>query len=72
MPEAFTIYETLPLTAQQEILDFIYFIAAKAKVAQQEQKEESEISDFDAAFGLWRDRNISLADVRREAWERHA
>lgn len=31
MPEAFAIYETLPMVAQQEILDFIYFIAAKTK-----------------------------------------
>ena len=31
MPEAFAIYETLPLADQQEILDFIYFIAARSK-----------------------------------------
>ncbi|MBR6062190.1 MAG: hypothetical protein IKP67_08960 [Spirochaetales bacterium] len=41
MPEAFAIYETLSPAEQKEILDFIYFIAARAKKQKLEEEEES-------------------------------
>jgi hypothetical protein len=31
------------------------------------QKKEA---DFDAAFGLWKDRNISVEAIRQKAWGR--
>ena len=39
MPEAFAIYETLSPAEQKEILDFIYFIAARAKKQKLEEEE---------------------------------
>ena len=44
MPEAFAIYETLYPAEQKEILDFIYFIAARAKKQKLEEEEEEEES----------------------------
>ncbi|MGI5173886.1 hypothetical protein H0R92_09850 [Treponema sp. OMZ 840] len=29
-----------------------------------------EASDFNAAFGLWKDRDISVEGIRTKAWER--
>ena len=29
-----------------------------------------EFSDFNAAFGLWKDRPLSIEEIRRKAWER--
>ncbi|WP_294430622.1 hypothetical protein [uncultured Treponema sp.] len=31
---------------------------------------KKESSDFDAAFGLWKDREISIEDIRAKAWGR--
>jgi uncharacterized protein YnzC (UPF0291/DUF896 family) len=56
MPEAFAIYETLSLAEQQEILDFIYFIASRAKKQKLDNDEEES---------LRRLREASLATV----WE---
>ena len=43
MPEAFAIYETLPLADQQEILDFIYFIAARSKKQKTYHEEDDSL-----------------------------
>ena len=43
MPEAFAIYETLSPAEQKEILDFIYFIAARAKKQKLEEEEEESM-----------------------------
>ena len=56
MPEAFAIYETLPLADQKEILDFIYFIAARAKKQKIDRDEEESLRQL---------REASLATV----WE---
>ena len=29
-----------------------------------------EFSDFNAAFGLWKDRSLSVEEIRTKAWER--
>ena len=29
-----------------------------------------EFSDFNAAFGLWKDRPLSIEEIRRKAWGR--
>lgn len=31
---------------------------------------ENKTASFDAAFGLWADREISTSEIRRKAWER--
>ena len=33
-----------------------------------EQKRKAEPSEQNAAFGIWKDRDISLADIRKKAW----
>lgn len=32
---------------------------------------KKESTDFDAAFGLWSDRDISLSEIRQKAWSRN-
>ena len=39
MPEALSIYETLPQTAKQEVNDFIYFVAARINYAKASKKD---------------------------------
>lgn len=36
----------------------------------EQQPGESSSKDFDNAFGLWKNREVSLADIRAKAWER--
>ena len=31
---------------------------------------KKESADFNAAFGLWKDRNISVEEIRSKAWDR--
>lgn len=33
-----------------------------------EQKRKSVSSDQNAAFGIWKNRDISLSDIRKKAW----
>jgi hypothetical protein len=42
MPEALSIYETLPQTAKQEVNDFIYFVAARINYAKASKKDSSQ------------------------------
>ncbi len=35
-----------------------------------EKNTKKVSSDFSAAFGLWRDRDVSLEDIRSKAWGR--
>lgn len=34
------------------------------------KKEKTKSADFDAAFGIWKDREVSLKSIRRKAWVR--
>ncbi|QTQ11312.1 hypothetical protein HRI96_03340 [Treponema parvum] len=31
---------------------------------------ERELSDFNAAFGLWKDRTLSVEEIRTKSWSR--
>jgi hypothetical protein len=42
MPEALSIYETLPQAAKQEVNDFIFFIAARINYAKTSKKDSSQ------------------------------
>lgn len=42
MPEALSIYETLPQTAKQEVNDFIFFVAARINYAKASKKDSSQ------------------------------
>ena len=33
-------------------------------------EQNNNVSDFDNAFGLWKNRDINLQDIRKKAWER--
>lgn len=42
MPEALSIYETLPQTAKQEVNDFIFFVAARINYAKASKTDSSQ------------------------------
>ena len=42
MPDALSIYETLPQTAKQEVNDFIFFVAARINYAKASKKDSSQ------------------------------
>lgn len=42
MPEALSIYETLPQTAKQEVNDFIFFVAARINCAKASRADSSQ------------------------------
>ena len=35
-----------------------------------ESKKKKKKPDFEAVFGIWKDRNITLKDVREKAWRK--
>ena len=35
-----------------------------------ESKKKKRKPDFEAVFGIWKDRNITLKDVREKAWRK--
>ena len=42
MPEIWSIYETLPQTAKQEVNDFIFFVAARINDAKASKRDSSQ------------------------------
>ncbi len=42
MPEALSIYETLPQAAKQEVNDFIFFVAARINYTKASKKDSSQ------------------------------
>ena len=62
------------LLAQVEMLSYAEKIRLLDKIVQtlhtSVKNHKKESSDFKAAFGLWKDRNISIEEIRTKAWGR--
>ena len=62
------------LSAKIEMLSYAERIRLLDKIVQtlhypvKSQKKNS--ADFNAAFGLWKDRDVSLEEIRAKAWGR--
>ena len=62
------------LSSQIDMLSYAERIKLLDKIVQtlhtpiKIQRKES--SNFDAAFGLWKDRDISIEEIRAKAWGR--
>ena len=63
------------LTDEIEMLSFADRLKLLNKIVQTlrvpAKTVKKESTDFDAAFGLWSDRNISLSEIRQKAWSRN-
>ena len=61
------------LSAQIDMLSYSERIRLLNKIVQTlhvpVKVSKREVSDFNAAFGLWKDRNISVAEIRTKSWE---
>ena len=62
------------LSAQVDMLSYAERIRLLDKIVQTLHKpvntHKKGSSDFNAAFGLWKDRNISIEKIRTKAWGR--
>ena len=62
------------LSAQVDMLSYAERIRLLDKIVKTLHKpvkaHKREDSDFNAAFGLWKDRNISVEEIRNKAWGR--
>ena len=63
------------LTDQIEMLSFADRLTLLNKIVQTlrvpVKTVKKESADFDAAFGLWSERDISLSEIRQKAWGRN-
>ena len=63
------------LTDEIEMLSFSERISLLEKIIQTlrvpSKSVKKESKDFDTAFGLWADRNVTLAEIRQKAWSRN-
>ena len=63
------------LTDEIEMLSFADRLTLLNKIVQTLQvpvkNVKKESTDFDAAFGLWAKRDISLPEIRQKAWSRN-
>ena len=63
------------LTDEIEMLSFADRLKLLNKIVQTLRVPAKNVkktsTDFDAAFGLWADRNISLSEIRQKAWSRN-
>ena len=63
------------LTDEIEMLSFSERISLLEKIIQTlrvpSKSVKNESKDFDTAFGLWVDRNVTLAEIRQKAWSRN-
>lgn len=62
------------LSAKIDMLSYAERIQLLDKIVQSLHSpiktSKKESSDFKAAFGLWKDRDISIEDIREKAWSR--
>lgn len=62
------------LLAQVDMLSYTEKIRLLDKIVKTLHKpvktHKREDSDFNTAFGLWKDRNISVEEIRNKAWGR--
>ena len=63
------------LSAQVDMLSYTERIRLLNKIVQTLHTpikiHKREAPDFDAAFGLWKDRDISVQEIRTKAWRHH-
>lgn len=62
------------ISSQVDMLSYDERIKLLGKIIQTLQSPtktpKKESSDFDTAFGLWKDRNISVEEIRNKGWSR--
>ena len=62
------------ISSQIDMLSYDERIKLLGKIVQTLQSPaktpKKESSDFDSAFGLWKERNISVEEIRNKAWGR--
>ena len=62
------------LSAKIDMLSYAERIQLLDKIVQTlhtpVKTQKKETSDFNAAFGLWKDRDISVEEIRTKAWGR--
>ena len=68
-----TVYEKL--SGQIDMLSYSDRLRLLAKIVStlsvpDESQQKSVTGDFEGAFGLWKDRDVSLESVRAKAWGR--
>ena len=60
------------ISSQVDMLSYDERIKLLGKIVQTLQSPaktpDKESSDFDAVFGLWKDRSISVEEIRNKAW----
>jgi putative SOS response-associated peptidase YedK len=63
--------QQFPLEQRNKVIEFIEFL--EFQTYQQQQKKQPEINikqkqDFFALAGIWEGKNITLENIRKEAW----
>ena len=51
-----------------EFIEFIEFQASQTKTIEQKKDDSNQEQSFFELAGIWEEKNITLADIRKDAW----
>ena len=51
-----------------EFIEFIEFQASQTKTIEQKKDDSNQEESFFEVAGIWEERNITLDDIRKDAW----
>ncbi len=62
--------QNLPYVDRLRLVESIVHSLQEEKSVSVKNKKKANHEDFEQAFGIWKNRTISLATIREKAWKR--